>query len=73
MLTYLHELVLQINYPPPVMNFLLSEMSNIEYRLSHGTNDKLQLASLVGVFKQACQLTEQFQLEKEKRAQLKAQ
>lgn len=72
MLTYLHELVLQISYPPPVMNFLLSQMSNIEYRLSHGTNDKLQLASLVGVFKQACQMTEQFQADKEKRMAIKA-
>lgn len=72
MLTYLHELVLQISYPPPVMNFILSQMSNIEYRLSHGTNDKLQLASLVGVFKQACQMTEQFQADKEKRQAIKA-
>ena len=54
------------------MNFLLSEMSAIEYRLSHGTNDKLQLASLVGVFKQGCQMTEQFQIEREKREKSKA-
>jgi replication factor C subunit 3/5 len=49
MVTFLHELVLQISYPPPVMNFLLSEMSNVEYRLAHGTNERLQLAALVGV------------------------
>jgi hypothetical protein len=60
-------LILQISYPPPVMNFILSELSHIEYRLSHGSNEKLQLAALVGVFKQAVAITEQYQREKEQK------
>jgi len=72
MLTYLHELVLQISYPPPVMNFLLAEMAALEVRLAHGTNERIQLASLVGVFKQACAMTEQFQNEKDKRMAMSA-
>jgi replication factor C subunit 3/5 len=66
-LMFLHELLLQIQYPPPVMNFLLSEMSHIEYRLSHGTSEKLQLAALVGVFKQACAMTEQYARERDQK------
>lgn len=49
------------------MNFILSEMSNLEYRLSHGANEKIQLAALVGVFKQACAQTEQYQRERERK------
>jgi replication factor C subunit 3/5 len=69
MLTFLHEQVLQISYPPPVMNFLLSELAALEVRLAQGTNERIQLASLVGVFKQACAMTEQFQIEREKKQQ----
>jgi hypothetical protein len=28
----------------------MDKLSNIEYRLSHGVNEKLQLGSLVGAF-----------------------
>jgi DNA polymerase III delta prime subunit len=66
-LTFLHELILQIKYPPPVMNFLLSEMSHIEYRMSHGANEKLQLASLVGVFRQGAELIAKYQKEREQK------
>jgi replication factor C subunit 3/5 len=66
-LTFLHELILNISYPPPVMNFILDEMSQVEYRLSHGTNEKLQLAALVGVFKQAVVMTETYSKERDQK------
>lgn len=71
MLTFLHDLVLQISYPPPVLNLLLSEMSHIEHRLSQGCNERLQLSALVGVFKQAVAKTEAYMKEREQK-QLKA-
>ena len=39
--------------PPAVMSELLSGMSNIEHRLAFGTDEKIQAASLVGVFRKA--------------------
>lgn len=44
--------------PNEVMGRLLDGMSNVEYRLAHGTEEKLQTASLVGVFVQTRELTE---------------
>lgn len=68
-LTFLHELVLKINYPPPALNFLLAELSSVEHRLSLGANEHVQLAAVVGVFKQVCAKTEQFRIESEKMQQ----
>lgn len=39
--------------PPSVLAELLTGMSNVEHRLAFGTNEKLQAASLVGVFTKA--------------------
>ena len=36
---------------------LLDGMSNVEHRLAFGTDEKLQAASLVGVFTQTRELT----------------
>lgn len=52
-LTYLHERLLLYNYPPSILTYLLTQLSNIEYRLAHGVNEKLQLSSLVGAFQVA--------------------
>jgi len=36
------------DFPPGVLADLLDGMSNVEYRLSFGTDEKLQIGSLVG-------------------------
>ena len=36
--------------PPKPYAYLVSELSNIEYSLSFGTSDKLQMGALVGAF-----------------------
>ncbi|KAL9189249.1 hypothetical protein ACHAXT_011739 [Thalassiosira profunda] len=52
-LTDLAILVLHHDFPPAVLAVLLDGMSNVEHRLAFGTDEKLQAASLVGVFVQA--------------------
>ena len=42
--------VFQIGMPQQVRIELVDELANIEHRLAFGTNEKLQLASLVGAF-----------------------
>mmetsp|Transcript_6433 Transcript_6433/g.9476 ORF Transcript_6433/g.9476 Transcript_6433/m.9476 type:complete len:343 (+) Transcript_6433:133-1161(+) len=44
------------NLPNEVMGRLLDGMSNVEYRLASGTDEKIQTASLVGVFVQTREL-----------------
>lgn len=44
------------NLPGEVMGRLLDGMSNVEYRLASGTDEKIQTASLVGVFVQTREL-----------------
>lgn len=46
-------LVSELELPPGVMAVLLDGMSQVEHRLAFGTDEKLQAASLVGVFVQA--------------------
>lgn len=48
--TELSLLVLKLDLPDAVMTTLLDKLSNIEYRLSHGVSEKLQLGALVGAF-----------------------
>jgi len=43
-------LVAAIDFPPDVMCQLLIALSNIEYHLSSGTSDKLQLGALIAAF-----------------------
>ena len=46
-------LVTSMDFPPGVLADLLDGMSNVEYRLAFGTNEKLQIGSLVGIFTKA--------------------
>jgi len=46
----LHKAVMGTKYTDEVKMYLVSRMSEIEYRLAHGSNDKVQVASLVGAF-----------------------
>lgn len=45
--------VVGMEFPPAVLAILLDGMSDVEHRLAFGTDEKLQAASLVGVFVQA--------------------
>jgi replication factor C subunit 3/5 len=52
-LTDLTTALIGMEFPPGVLAVLLDGMSNVEHRLAFGTDEKLQAASLVGVFTQA--------------------
>lgn len=52
-LTDLATAILGMELPPGVLAVLLDGMSDVEHRLAFGTDEKLQTASLVGVFVQA--------------------
>mmetsp|Transcript_56284 Transcript_56284/g.168521 ORF Transcript_56284/g.168521 Transcript_56284/m.168521 type:complete len:87 (-) Transcript_56284:8-268(-) len=49
-------LVTSMDLPDGVLADLLDGMSNVEHRLAFGTDEKLQTASLVGVYIKARQL-----------------
>jgi replication factor C subunit 3/5 len=51
-------LVSSLDLPNEVLARLLDGMSNVEYRLASGTDEKIQTASLVGVFVQTRELIE---------------
>lgn len=36
--------------PDPALAFIIDKLSTIEYRLSHGVNEKLQIGAMVGAF-----------------------
>ena len=46
----LHKTVMNVDFPEKMKLFLVQRMSEIELRLTQGSNDKLQLGSLVGAF-----------------------
>lgn len=48
--THIHPLVMSVDFPSPVHMYILSELSDVEYRLSSGTNEKIQLAGLISIF-----------------------
>jgi len=50
-------MIIALELPSSVMARLLDGMSNVEHRLAFGTDEKLQAASLVGVFTQTRELT----------------
>ena len=50
MLTDFATILLEMKLPPGVLAVLLDGMSDVEHRLAFGTDEKLQAASLVGVF-----------------------
>mmetsp|Transcript_10985 Transcript_10985/g.25517 ORF Transcript_10985/g.25517 Transcript_10985/m.25517 type:complete len:283 (-) Transcript_10985:215-1063(-) len=56
----LHDLTLMVaslSLPSPALAMLLDGMSGVEHRLAFGTDEKLQTASLVGVFIKARELS----------------
>lgn len=53
LLTDLTAIVMGMDLPSGVLAVLLDGMSDVEYRLAFGTDEKLQAASLVGVFVKA--------------------
>lgn len=48
--TELSILVTRTELPDAVTAYLLDKLSNVEYRLSNGTSEKLQMGALVGAF-----------------------
>ncbi|CAE7383711.1 Rfc5 [Symbiodinium microadriaticum] len=48
--TELSGLVAQLDLPDTVMAYIIDKLSCIEYRLSHGVSDKIQIGALVGAF-----------------------
>lgn len=50
-------MVSALDLPSEMMARLLDGMSNVEYRLASGTDERIQTASLVGVFVQTRELT----------------
>lgn len=42
--------VASLELPSACVSFLMDRLSNVEYRLSHGVNEKIQIAALVGAF-----------------------
>jgi replication factor C subunit 3/5 len=62
----LHELALRITFPPPVLEFLLEKLADIEYRLSLGSSERLQLASLIGTFQIAAHQSTEYKPENDK-------
>lgn len=51
------EVVSGLEMPPAARIYLLTELGAIEYQLSVGTSEKIQLAAMVGVFKIAVDMT----------------
>lgn len=49
-------LVASLDLHDKVVAYVLDKLSNIEYRLSHGVSEKLQLGAFVGVFTVARQM-----------------
>jgi replication factor C subunit 3/5 len=48
--TSLSVLVAGTELPDPTSAYLLDKLSNVEYRLSNGVSEKLQIGALVGAF-----------------------
>lgn len=46
----LHKAVMKTKYTDEMKMFLVSRMAEIEYRLAQGSNEKANMASLVGAF-----------------------
>ncbi|XP_005993364.1 replication factor C subunit 5 [Latimeria chalumnae] len=52
-MTEVHTFVHRVDFPPSVRIHLLVKMADIEYRLASGTNEKIQLSSLIAAFQLA--------------------
>ena len=42
--------VTELEMPSACLAMLIDKLSNVEYRLSHGVNEKMQIGALVGAF-----------------------
>ena len=56
LVTNLHDLVLLLQCPPDVLKFILSKMSDVEYRLAADANERVQLGALIGIFQIAADM-----------------
>ncbi|KAL0221882.1 hypothetical protein RCL1_001736 [Eukaryota sp. TZLM3-RCL] len=57
MLTCVHEIVVEYDFPPKVKGFLLTELAELECRLNNGANEVIQSSALVGIFTIVRELT----------------
>ena len=46
----IHQQIMMTKQPDDMKMFLVQRLSEIEYRLSQGSNEKAQIASMVGAF-----------------------
>ena len=58
-LSEVHTYVHRIDFPIHVRIQLLTKMADLEYRLASGTNEKIQLSSLISAFQNARELVVQ--------------
>jgi len=49
-LTEVHDMVQRIEFPPKIKIALLESLSEVEYRLSSGTNERIQMSSMIAAF-----------------------
>ncbi|WFD35387.1 Subunit of heteropentameric Replication factor C (RF-C) [Malassezia cuniculi] len=58
LLTGMHELVMNLELPAHARVFLLDQMAQIEYRLSTGASERVQLSALLGAVKAAIDISQ---------------
>lgn len=46
----LHKVIMETQFSEQMKMFLIGRLSEIEFRLAHGVNEKTQIASVVGAF-----------------------
>lgn len=49
-LTEVHDMVQRIEFPPKIKISLLEALSEVEYRLASGTNERIQMSSMIAAF-----------------------
>jgi replication factor C subunit 3/5 len=59
-ITEVSRFVQLIEFPTSVLVHILTKLSDLEYRLSNGTNEKLQMSSLISTFISARNMVETF-------------
>ncbi|KAJ3280233.1 Replication factor C (RF-C) subunit, partial [Borealophlyctis nickersoniae] len=57
-ITQLFNLLLDMDFPAPCRVLMLDKMAEIEYRLSSGCAEKIQLGALIGVFRSVVDIAE---------------
>jgi replication factor C subunit 3/5 len=46
----LSERIILVDLPDPVMAHIIDKLSTVEFRLSHGVTERVQIGALVGAF-----------------------